>query len=226
MAKEFYNELISYVSKSDTSNANALLMKEIGKCLAKNKSDFAELLTSSGVAANEGMSDVDLIDLFVNNIPSNKSLMIGSAYMINKSNCFLGADGEPKVSDEGVKVTYKVMNDFFDAPDSESEFSNFEEHSNVVAAIAHGVGALAGLGTKIAEGQQKKKYGAQEALAKQSEAKSQIVQAVIAQRQAEAKAKQDEADRKAKTKKILLIGGAGLLGIALIGFVIYKLKNK
>jgi hypothetical protein len=62
MAKEFYNDLINYVASSDTDNANTLLMKELGKSLVKSKENFVELLTSSGVAANDSMSDVELID--------------------------------------------------------------------------------------------------------------------------------------------------------------------
>jgi hypothetical protein len=220
MAKEFYNDLINYVSKSDTSNANALLMTEVGKSLVKDKANFVELLTTSGVPANDSMSDIELIDAFIGSLPSNKSLMIGTAYMINKKNAFLNADGEEQVSDNGVKVTYKVLYDFY----------NNEDYSNLaadpVSAIAQGVGALANLGTAGIGASQKKKYGATDALTKQAESRSQLVQSVLAERQAETVAKQKAAESKAKTKKILLIGGASLIGLVLIGIIVYKIKNK
>ena len=225
MAKEFYNDLIKYVSASDTANANSLLMKEVGKSLVKDKSNFVELLTSSGVPANDSMNDIELIDAFVNNIADNKSLKISTAYMINKRNSFLNADGTEQLSDKGVKVSYKVMNDFFDSSDNIDEYQNAEgeRQSNFLPAA---IGAVAGVGKTLLEGQQKKKYGATDALQKQAEARQQLVQSVMAQRKAEADAKQKKLDSKAKTKKILLISGASLLGLVLIGFIVYKFKNK
>jgi hypothetical protein len=142
--------------------------------------------------------------------------MIGTAYTINKKNAFLNADGEEQISDNGVKVSYKVLYDYF----------NNEETSNAVGAIAAGVGALANLGTAGIGASQKRKYGATDALTKQAESRSQLVQSVLAQRQAETLAKQKAAESKAKTKKILLIGGASLIGLVLIGIIVYKIKNK
>jgi hypothetical protein len=224
MAKEFYNDLINYVSKADTSNANALLMKEVGTSLAKNKSDFIELLTSSGVPANDSMSDIELVNSFVNALPQNKSLMISTAYMINNQNRFVSADGTEQISDKGVKVSYKVMYDFFTKDDLNSQ--EFLNASGDVAAIAQGVGALANLGTSGIGAIQKKKYGAMDALGKQQEAKNQLIQSVLATKQAEATAKQKSAESSAKTKKILLIGGLSLLGLVGIGLIIYKIKKK
>ena len=225
MAKEFYNDLINYVSKADTSNANALLMKEVGTSLAKNKSDFIELLTSSGVPANDSMSDIELVHSFVNALPQNKSLMISTAYMINNQNRFVSADGTEQISDKGVKVSYKVMYDFFTKDDfSGREFANVS--GDPVSAIAQGVGALANLGTAGIGAIQKKKYGAMDALGKQQEAKNQLIQSVLATKQAEATAKQKSAESSAKTKKILLIGGLSLLGLVGIGLIIYKIKKK
>ena len=220
MAKEFYNDLINYVSKSDTANANSLLMKEVGRSLVKDKANFIELLTSSGVPADDSMTDTELIDSFIANLPSNKSLMIGTAYMINKKNAFVNADGDEQISDSGVKVAYKVMHDYYNA----EGYSNLA--ADPVSAIAQGVGALANLGSAGIQARQKKKYGALDAVSKQAESRSQIVQAALAQRQADAAAKQKEAESKAKTKRILLIGGATLVGLTLIGIIIYKIKNK
>jgi len=220
MAKEFYNDLIKYVSASDTANANSLLMREVGKSLAKDKANFVELLTTNGVPANDSMTDLELIDAFVNNISDNKGLKISTAYMINKRNSFLSADGTEQLSDKGVKVSYKVMNDFFDETD------DTEEYQNAIGAIAGAVGGLANLGSGIVEGRNKKKYGATDALQKQAEARQQLVQSVMAQRKAETDAKQKQLESKAKTKKILIISGASLLGLVLVGFIVYKFKNK
>jgi F0F1-type ATP synthase membrane subunit c/vacuolar-type H+-ATPase subunit K len=220
MAKEFYNNLINYVSASDTSNANNLLMREVGKSLVKNKSNFIELLTSSGVPASESMSDMELVDSFVNALPNNKSLMIGTAYMINNDNKFVSADGNEQISDKGVKVCYNVMYDYFSG--EEEEYSNVP---GVAEAIAGAVQGVATLGTKIAEGQQKKKYGAMDALSKQKEAKQQMVQSILAERRAKIEESTKQKETKSKTTKIILIVAGSIVALGIIGFVIYKIKK-
>jgi hypothetical protein len=223
MAKEFYNGLINYVSNSDTSNANALLMKEVGKSLAKNKADFIALLSSSGVAANEYMSDIELINAFVNALPKNKTLMISTAYMINNENKFLNTDGTEKISDNGVKLSYKVMYDFFSKDDSNAE--DFYNASSNVGTIAGAVSSLADLGSAGISARQKNKYSITDTLAKQEEAKSQLIKSVLAAKQKQAEVNQKQAEIAAKTKKILLIGSLSLLALVGIGIIIYKIKK-
>ena len=224
MAKEFYNKLINYVSSNNTTNAHLLLMSEVGKCLVKDKSNFIELLTSSGIPASESMSDVELVDLFVNAIPNNKSLMIGTSYMINSQNKFLSADGTEQISDKGVKLSYKIMYDFFTDDDSNSqEFSNAA--SDPVTAIAQAVGALANVGTAGIGASQKKKYGAMDALSKQSETRSQIIKSIIEQKQAQANAEAKKRESSQKTKRVLLIGGVVFVGLVVVGFILYKVKK-
>lgn len=231
MAKEFYNDLINYVASSDTDNANTLLMKELGKSLVKNKENFVELLTSSGVAANDSMSDVELIDAFVDNLANNKTLMISAAYMINKQNSFSNADGEEQISDNGVKLSYKVMYDFFNESGIDGDdFRNAdgeEEKSNFIP-----VGLLL-KGAKMAKNliDNKKggggtKSGGGGSSANADKARDAMKKAVAEQKKAEALLKQKELEAKQKTKKILLITGGSLLGLGLLGFIIYKIKKR
>jgi hypothetical protein len=231
MAKEFYNDLINYVASSDTDNANTLLMKELGKSLVKNKQNFVELLTSSGVAANDSMSDVELIDAFVDNLANNKTLMISAAYMINKQNSFSNADGEEQISDNGVKLSYKVMYDFFNESGIDGDdFRNAdgeEEKSNFIP-----VGLLL-KGAKMAKNliDNKKggggtKSGGGGSSANADKARDAMKKAVAEQKKAEALLKQKELEAKQKTKKILLITGGSLLGLGLLGFITYKIKKR
>ena len=231
MAKEFYNDLINYVASSDTDNANTLLMKELGKSLVKNKENFVELLTSSGVAANDSMSDVELIDAFVDNLANNKTLMISAAYMVNKQNSFSNADGEEQISDNGVKLSYKVMYDFFNESGIDGDdFRNSdgeEEKSNFIP-----VGLLL-KGAKMAKNliDNKKggggtKSGGGGSSANADKARDAMKKAVAEQKKAEALLKQKELEAKQKTKKILLITGGSLLGLGLLGFIIYKIKKR
>jgi hypothetical protein len=224
MAKEFYNDLINYVASSDTDNANTLLMKELGKSLVKSKENFVELLTSSGVAANDSMSDVELIDAFVDNLANNKTLMISAAYMINKQNSFSNADGEEQISDNGVKLSYKVMYDFFTESGLDGDdFRNAdgeEEKSNFIP-----VGLLL-KGAKMAKNLIDNKKGGGSKGENTNKAKDDIRKAVAEQKKAEALLKQKELEAKQKTKRILLITGGSLLGLGLLGFIIYKIKKR
>lgn len=231
MAKEFYNKLINYVSVNDTKNANNLLMQEVGKSLVKDKSNFIELLTASGVPASESMSDVELVDSFVNAIPNNKSLMIGTAYMINADNKFVSADGMEHISDKGVKVCYNVMYDFFNCEDSnETEFRNAdgEEYSN--AGWSEAVRTIADVGGKITEGVMKtqdvKKRGASTGLQKQQEARQQMIQSIMAERKAKLENANKQKELKSKRTKTILLVTGGIIALGIIGFVVYKFKKK
>lgn len=222
MSKEFYNNLIDYASKAKTTNANNLLMGEVGKSLARRKNEFVELLQSNGVDADPYMSDVELVDNFVQSLPNNKALMISTAYMINKNNGFVNADGKQVISDNGVKLSYKMMNDFFTKEDT-----NAIEYSNVSGdVIAGAVTAGAGLADTLVKGSQKKKYGALDLAQQQAQARSEILKSLSEQKKIQAEAAKTSAENKAKTKKILLIGGISVLALAGIGFLIYKLKKK
>ncbi len=227
MSKEFYNNLINYVSKAQTTDAHNLLMSEVGKSLAKKRADFIELLNTTGVEADNSMSDVELVNRFTENLPNNKSLMISTAYMINKNNSFVNADGTEQISDNGVKLSYKIMNDFFTLDDENAvEFLNADGYSNVAGAIVGAVGAGAGLTDTIIKSRQKKKYGVRDIAEKQAESRSEILKSIAQQKMLQAQAAQKAAERKATTKKILLIGGISILVLGGLGYLIYKMKKK
>lgn len=227
MSKEFYNNLINYVSKAQTTDAHNLLMSEVGKSLAKKRADFIELLNTTGVEADNSMSDVELVNRFTENLPKNKSLMISTAYMINKNNSFVNADGTEKISDNGVKLSYKIMNDFFTLDDENAvEFLNADGYSNAAGAIAGAIGAGAGLTDTIIKSRQKKKYGVRDIAEKQAESRSEILKSIAQQKMLQAQAAQKAAERKATTKKILLIGGISILVLGGLGYLIYKMKKK
>lgn len=227
MSKEFYNNLINYVSKAQTTDAHNLLMSEVGKSLAKKRADFIELLNTTGVEADNSMSDVELVNRFTENLPNNKSLMISTAYMINKNNSFVNADGTEKISDNGVKLSYKIMNDFFTLDDENAvEFLNADGYSNAAGAIAGAIGAGAGLTDTIIKSRQKKKYGVRDIAEKQAESRSEILKSIAQQKMLQAQAAQKAAERKATTKKILLIGGISILVLGGLGYLIYKMKKK
>lgn len=238
---KFYRELANYIKAQNESGANKLVMTELGRLLAKDKKDFIEVLRVANISIPDNATDIQLVNAFVDNAPSNRKLLLGASFMIGHKNKTVGADGESGLSDTGMKATYKVMYDFFDASQYE-DTSNVvnedyydatgEENSNLVGAV---LGGATNIASKVMEGQQKKKFGASDTLAKQTEARQQMVQSILAQRQAQQQqilaqqeqvAKEKEAKR--KQQKTLIIVGASLLGLIVIGAIVYgvmKAKN-
>jgi hypothetical protein len=213
----FYSDLSKSLKAKDTNSANKVVMMELGDTIAKDKDKFIEVLRSSGIGVSDYAPDATLVELFIDNAPKNDKLLIGTAYLLAERNKTVGADGEENISDVGVKATYKVMNSYFDGGD--------EETSNWVGAIAGALGEGAKLGTKITEGQQRKKYGAQMQLEKKQEASNQLRQSIIGQRQQEATNKAEAQKQGQKTTQLILYIGGGVLLLS-IGLGIYFMNKK
>jgi len=211
----FYSDFVDGVNDSNIDSANTALMKELGNILVRNREDFVHLLNESGVSAAPSMSDAKLIDLFIANVGQNKTLALGASMLVHSHNQTLSFDGEETMSDEGIKAGYRVLNEYF----ADDEYSNAIDP---VTAIGEAIGKGFDLGSKGLEGRQKKKYGVQDMVAKQQEAKSIMAQQAMANRQAQIDAARQKEDQGAKTTRVLLIVG----GIVALGFIAYMIKNK
>ena len=110
--------------------------------------------------------------------------------------------------------------------DEEFENEEFANAGGVVGSIADAVGAGAQLGGKIADNAHAKKYGAQDSLQKSKDAKAQLMQSVMNQRQADIDAKAKASESKGKTLRYALIGGSVVIGLAILGYVMYKRSKK
>lgn len=239
---DFHRELSDYVRSNNLSDANGLLMRELGGILVRSKEDFTILLTQSGISVSEDASETELIDKFVENAGRNKNLLIGAAFLANAYNKSIGFDGAEEISNDGVKTSYLIMSNYFvDYPDTSDAYYNGDGGGLIGDAIgkigggaASGgvVGAIAGavdsgfkFGGKIAEGQQKKKYGVLDSLQKKQEAKSQMLQAAIQKKQEAIKARKEQEKAKQKTMRTLLIVGGAVVGVLAIVGVIYAIKK-
>lgn len=224
----YYSELSHYLKQHDLEKANRVVMNEIANLFVKKREDFIFLLKNSGISVEDNMTDGELIDLFLSNIHNNKKLILGTAFFISHNNKLQNFDGDSEHNESGIKATTKVLYNYFDAEQyDEYNSEKDEETSNAVGAIATAVGGLANLGTGILSAQQKKKYGASDLLAKKQEAKTQMVQAILAQRQAQQAAAQQKQKEQSKQKKIMIIVTGAILLTAIVGTVIYfKTKKK
>ncbi|MEI7961377.1 MAG: hypothetical protein WCI04_03500 [archaeon] len=217
-----------YIKNQDQYNANRLVMTELGRLLAKDKSDFIEVLRSSNITIPDNATDIQLINAFVDNAPSNRKLLLGASFMISHKHQTVGFDGEQELSDSGVKATYKVMYNYFDASSYEDTSDKVnedyydatgEDYSNA------GWGTAVSTGLDIANKFIPNKNASSDALAKKQDARQQMVQSVLAQRQAEADNKAKVKEAKAKNTKTLIIVGGAILGLVVIAGIIFAVKK-
>jgi hypothetical protein len=191
-------------------------MKKMGKVISNDTSSFVSMLDNSGINASLYDAPEVLIDKYVDELPDNDQLKVMSAYLIenNEASSFSG-----KVDNNEVYENYNVIYNYWD-------WDLNDQVSNVVGAIAQGVGALANVGNTALQGRQKKMYGATDTAMKKQETKAELLKSVIAQKQAKAEKEKAEADAKAKTTKYWIIGGSVIGGLAIIGVVIYFVRKK
>jgi hypothetical protein len=215
METNFQSELANYVNKNDNANANRVINRELANALIKERENFIEVLQQANINVPQSATDTELVDLFVANAPTNNALLLNASMLVNHLNQTTNFDGEQEISDAGVKTVYREMKNYF---------SGFEEEpkSNWVGAALGLASAGAGLTSTAIQAKQKKKYGVSESAEKQAEARRQILQQLIAKKQADAEVQA----KKDKQKNTLLIVGVGVVGLVIVVGLIVYLKKK
>jgi hypothetical protein len=203
---DFCSEFNVCIDKGDYATADALISREIGSILATNKRDFVDLLNESGIAAANSNTTIELVNKFVDNMPTNAKLRLGTALLINQENQEVSFDGSRTINKDNVRNCYRVMT---------NKYSNFVDPTIIAGAIQ---GATQ-LGDTAIKGQQRKKFGGLD-IAQQREAQRAEIMKTIADK------KKAEAETKSKTNKMLMIVGGSLLGLVVITFAVLKLKKK
>ena len=213
LIEDFLPEFKLGVKNGDMKTANNAIMKQVGNYIVNKREDFVDLLNESGIKAKVTNTDAELLNAFVSNISQNKELAMGTSMLLHWNNGEYGMDGT--TNSQSIKAGYNTLINYYDS----------ERNSSFVLpqAIAGAVTEVSKLGNKLIEGQQKKKYGASDALQKQLDSKTAIAQQILAQRQAQIEqlAKKKEAD--AKTTKIIVLSVVGVVVVGIVGLVIYKL---
>lgn len=214
---DFYNDFLVSYDNRDLKGATQGLMKVTANIMTNNRQDFIDLLTESGVEGDfDSMSDSKLIDTYVNSLPTNKVLRIGTSFLAGYHNQTSGFDG-PEVSNSAVKAGYHTLCVFFRSPSE-----NYSQASGIGAAVTEG----AKLGQAILAGQQKKKYGVQDTVAAKQAAKAAMAQQVLANRQQQMELAKKKAEAGQKTTRTVLIVAGSLAALGLLTFAAIKLIKK
>jgi hypothetical protein len=220
METDFHSKLAKYVKDKDNESVTNVIMQELAVALMKDRENFIEVLRGAGLSVEDDATDLQLINTFIDNAPSNKKLLLGASYLVNHRNQSVNFDGESEVSDVGVKLSFKAMDDYFGANGENYSYAGW---SDAVKSIVDVGGAVTG---KVMAGQDAKKRGSSIALAKQQDARKEMIKTITDKRKQEADDKAKAKERAHKTKKTLLIVGASVLGLLIIGAVIYAVKKK
>ena len=190
-------------------------MNKLGQIIVKDKSDFVSMLDAANTPY-QSTEDAELIKAFVIDIPENDQLKVLTSYMLEDK-----ISATPSVDNEAVYENYETIYNYwdFDVPEDYMK-------SNAVGAIAGAVSAGANLTNTALQGRQQRKYGATMAAQKQAEAKTELLKGLIAQKQAEADKTKSMEELKSKTQRNLIIAGAVVGGLAIIGVAIYFIRKK
>lgn len=230
MYSSFDDNLQDFAERGKMRSAYHVMIAELGKVLASDKKSFVDLLNESGVQASISDSPRVLANKYVDNVCQNKKLMLGTSLLVQMKNQTSSADGETKLSNEGVKTGYFVMRDYLSF--SGDQYSNMA--ADPVTAIAQGVGELAKLSSTAVEGGQKlryaKKYGALDKVSelanKREETRLALIQSQMKQKEVEAEAEKKKDEQRQKTNRTILIVTAVVAVLAIAGAIVYKLKTK
>lgn len=229
MYSSFDDNLQDFAERGKMRSAYHVMIAELGKVLASDKKSFVDLLNESGVQASISDSPRVLANKYVDNVCQNKKLMLGTSLLVQMKNQTSSADGETKLSNEGVKTGYFVMRDYLSF--SGDQYSNLA--ADPVTAIAQGVGELAKLSSTAVEGGQKlryaKKYGALDKVSelanKREETRLALIQSQMKQKEVEAEAEKKKDEQRQKTNRTILIVTAVVAVLAIAGALVYKFKK-
>jgi hypothetical protein len=221
MYSSFDNNIQECAERGNNRSAHLLIAKELGNVLANDKQSFVDLLVGSGIDATINYSPEHLVDLYVSNILSNQQLALGSSILAQMQNAPLNFDGKKQLNNESVKAGYYAIRDYVLQGNAEEE-----AYDNFGGAIAGAIGSVSDLAKTGLESRQKKKFGAMDALQKKQETKSQIVTAYMQQKQAELQAQKEKEAQENKVKKTIIIATSVVVGLGILGVIIYKIRNK
>ena len=207
MLTDFHKELSDYLKAKQGRNATNLILNELGKCLVQEKENFVEVLNNAGIPASVNDGEVVLVEKFVQNAPTNKKLLLGASLLVNHRNKVTNFDGEEEVSDAGVKNTYKTL------------YYNMGGVGDILKGVVE-------TGGKVYERESAKKTQFSDALTKQREARQQLLQSALNEKKAQSENVKSSGNTKRKKKTTLIIIGSALVGLTIIGLIIYKVRKK
>lgn len=205
------------------TNLNDHVMKRVGQTIVEDKQAILDLLDGADIGIDLNASDVEIAELYLQNLPENDTLKYGTAYLIElkDKSSFDGA-----IDNEAIYAIYDELYDYWDEPECYDIEDGEEEKSNAGGLALGAIGAVAGLGQKALEGQQKRRYGGLDLATRQAESQQALLSGIMAQRQAQLQTQQKEQENKLKQRKTTIIAVSAVVGVLAISATILYIATK
>jgi len=100
--REFISNFLGNAKTGNRRLMAGFLLSEIATLVVYHKKDFLNVFKKAGITTSLNPSDVELVELFFENICNNKNLKLGTAFLIAHKNKFSGADGAEEISSNAV----------------------------------------------------------------------------------------------------------------------------
>lgn len=86
---DFYSSMVANRKNGNIKTTRQEILTQIGDLISKQKSEVIEALNASGVAVQPKATDRIVVNALVKNLPANRKLQMGIAYLIAKKNDLL-----------------------------------------------------------------------------------------------------------------------------------------
>lgn len=137
LVQDYSTSFRKYVSREQLDDANDILLAELGKTLVAQKQDFIDLLNENEIEADKSMSDIELVEKFVDNA-EDKELLLGASLLLQTHNAKKSSfDGDDELDDDEVKLGYAVLDTYFNF-DDEDDLTD-EKYSYIAPALIGGL---------------------------------------------------------------------------------------
>ncbi len=197
-----------------STNLNQNLMQKMGVVIATNPRLVADLLEANEVALDleKALDPLELTDTYLEHLPHNDSLKLGSAYLVNR---FEESAFDGEADNETIKEYYEAIDDYW----NDEDYSYLDPVTAVAGALSSG----AELGKSLVESKRKKKYFGSDLAEKQATSRQAMIQGILSKKKEESELKKKEQD--SKTKRTIIIASIVGVGLILGTIVILRLRR-
>lgn len=202
--------------------ANSRINQRLGSIIVKDKSDFVSMLETCKVGFS-GESYPELIDAYVEALPDNNKLQVCSAYLVELKDA---SNFDGMVENDNVYFNHKVIYNYWDWDWGNDDYDISGEDQSQFSAVGDVVLGVSKLGEKIIDSRRSKTSPASDIANKKAETKAQLLQTVIEAKKQEADQLKAKTEADSKRNRTLIIAGSVVAGLAIVGAIVYALRNK
>lgn len=196
-----------------------MILTDVGHAIVEDKQDVIDILENAGVEVDPSSSNIELVDTYINALPNNEQLLLGTAYYIQLKNSS-GFDG---VDNDSI---YSMYDKLYDTWCFDDEDDDYEESSNAVGIISGLAKAGVNVGRRALEQQDERRNGASRAAQKQAEARAKMIQAIASAKEIQRKQlESEEAKRKKKRTTLIVVSSIALVGVV-VGILVFSKRLK